>query len=86
MVKIQNFVNGYRQLNCLCKNRWYLQSIAEDAETRFDTSNFEEDIPLPRRKNKQVTGLMKDELGGEIMKKFVGLREKTLFNRQQEWS
>ena len=57
------------------------KDIAEDAKTKFDTSNFEEDIPLPRRKNKQVTGLMKDELGGEIMKKIVGLRAKILFNR-----
>ena len=39
------------------------KDIAEDAKTRFDTSNFEEDIPLPRGKNKQVIGLMKDELG-----------------------
>ena len=60
------------------------KDIAEDAKTRFDTSNFEEDIPLPRGKNRQVIGLMKDELGGEIMKKIVRLRAKILFNRQQE--
>ena len=28
-------------------------------------------------KNKQVIGLVKDELGGQIMKKLVGLRAKT---------
>ena len=47
------------------------KDIAEDIETRFGTSNFEIDRPLPKEKNKKVIGLMKDELGGQIMKKFV---------------
>ena len=49
------------------------EDIEEDVETRFDTSNFELDRPLPKGKNEKVNGLMKDELGGKIMKKFVGL-------------
>ena len=53
------------------------KDISEDVETRFDTSNSEVDRPLPRGKNKKVIGPMKDELGGEIMKKFVGLKAKT---------
>ena len=53
------------------------KDIAEDVETRFDTSNFEIERPLPTGKNKKVIGLMKDELGGQIMKEFVGLRAKT---------
>ena len=35
--------------------------IAEDVETRFDTSNFELDRPLPKGKNKKIIGLIKDE-------------------------
>ena len=52
------------------------KEIAEDVETRFDTSNYELDRPLPKVKKKKI-GLMKDELGGKIMKQFLGLRAKT---------
>ena len=44
------------------------KDIAEDVETRFDTLNFQLDRPLPTGKNKKVIGLMKDELGGQIIK------------------
>ena len=53
------------------------KDIAEDVETRFDSSNYELDRPLPKGKNKKILGLKKDELGGKIMTKFVGLRAKT---------
>ena len=46
--------------------------IAEDFETSFDTSNYELDRSLPKGKNKKVIGLIKDELGGKVMIKFVG--------------
>ena len=52
------------------------KDIAEDVETRFDTSNYELDRPLPKGKNKKVIGLMKDELGEQIMKELFGLRVK----------
>ena len=52
------------------------KDIAEDVETRFDTSNYELDRPLPKRKNKKIIGLMKDELSGKIMTEFVRLRAK----------
>ena len=51
--------------------------IATDVATIFDTLNYELDKPLPKRKNKTVIGLMKDELGGKIMIKFTALRPKT---------
>ena len=38
------------------------KDIAEDVETRPDTLNFELDRPLSKGKNKEVIGLMKDEL------------------------
>ena len=53
------------------------KDIAEDLEKRFDTSNFEIDRSLPIGKNNKVIRLMKNELGGQIMKKVVGLRPKT---------
>ena len=53
------------------------KDIAEDDEIRFDTSDYELDKPLPKGKNKKVIITMRDELGGQIMKEFVGLRNKT---------
>ena len=47
------------------------KNIAEDVETRFDTSNYELDRPLPKGKNKIAIGLMKGKLVEKIMKKFV---------------
>ena len=53
------------------------KDIAEDVETKFHTSNFEMDRWLPKGKNERVIGIMKDELSGQIMKEFFGLRAKT---------
>ena len=53
------------------------KDIGEDVETRFDTSNYKPDRPLPKEKNKKVIRLMKDELGGKTMTKFFRLRAKT---------
>ena len=64
--------------NCVCymdtnssivyiKTNGIYKDIAEDVETRFDTSKYELDRPLPKGKNKKGIGLMKDELGGKIV-------------------
>ena len=53
------------------------KDIAENIETRFDTSNFKLGRPFPKEKNKKVIGLMKDKLSGKIMIKSVVLRAKT---------
>ena len=52
----------------------FYKDIAEDVPARFDTSGYLPGRPLPIGLNKKVIGLMKDELGGEIMEEFVTLR------------
>ena len=66
----------------------FYKDIAEDVKYRFDTSGYNPDgyavpgavqrshRPLPVGLNKKVIGLMKDELGGEIMTEFITLRPK----------
>ena len=66
----------------------FYKDIAEDVKDRFDTSGYNPDgycvpgtaershRPLPVGLNKKVIGLMKDELGEEIMTEFVTLRPK----------
>ena len=53
------------------------KDIAEDIETRFDTSNYELNRPLPKVKIKNAIELMKDELGGKITIKLVGPKAKS---------
>ena len=53
----------------------FYKDVAGDVETRFDTSGYC-DRPLPIGKNKRVIGLMKDELGGEVIKEFISLHPK----------
>ena len=59
------------------KTNDFYKDISNDVDNRFDTSDYEVKRPLPRGKNKKVIGLMKDELGGEIITEFVTLRPKT---------
>ena len=62
----------------------FYKEITEDVEARFDTSGYVPDRPLPTGKNKKVISLMKDELGGKIMKEFVSLRPKMYSYRVEE--
>ena len=59
------------------KTEDFYEDIANDVEEWFDTSNYDDNGLLPTGKNKKVIGLFKDELGGKIMKEFVGLKVKT---------
>ena len=56
----------------------FYEDISDDINSRFDTSSYRDDgsRPLPAGLNKKVIGLMKDELGGNIMREFVALRPK----------
>ena len=47
------------------------KNILKDVERRFDSLNYELNRPLPKGKNNKVIDIMKDELGGKIMKEFV---------------
>ena len=54
----------------------FYKDIADGVESRFNTSGYVPDRPSPVGKNKKIIELMKDELGGGIMKEFVTLRPK----------
>ena len=59
--------HGYRQFYSLHKTEDIYRDIAEDGEARFDTSNYEIEIPFSKEKWEKVIKLMKDELGRRIM-------------------
>ena len=70
-------LHGYDTFIMNIKTNHFYKDIANDVENRFDTSNYEVNRPLPTEKNKKITGLMKDELGGKIIMEFATLRPKT---------
>ena len=59
---------------------WIQQDIYVDipntVETKFDTSDYELERPLSKDKNKKVNGLMKNEIGRNVMTEFAALRPK----------
>ena len=64
----------------------FYADIVDDVQMRFDTSGYIPDRPLPVGLNKNVLGLMKDELGGKIMAEFVALRPKLYSDRKPDGS
>ncbi len=70
------------------------KDISDDVNEWFDTSNYDKGHPseIPTGINKKVVGMMKDECGGNHIRKFVGLRSKLyayeadrLKNDNEEW-
>ena len=59
------------------KTNDFYKDVSSDVGNKFDTSIYEVNRPLPMGKNKKVIGLMKDELGGEIITEVITLRPKT---------
>jgi len=56
----------------------FFKDMSADDQEIFDTSNFSPNHPsgIPTGINKKVSGMFKDEAGGEIIEEFVGLRAK----------
>ena len=57
-----------------------------DVKHRFDTSDYSPNHPsgIPSGLNKKVLGMFKDEVGGKVIDKFVGLRPKLYSYRMFE--
>ena len=64
----------YRLFYCIHKEYNIHKDIAEDIETTYDTSDYEKDRLLPKGESKNLIWLRKDELGRQVLTKFVGLR------------
>ena len=64
------------------KTKDFYSDPADNVPTKFDTSGYNPDCPLPIGLKKKVIELIKDELGGKIMTKFVALRPKLYSYRE----
>ena len=66
-------LHGYSSFIVYIKIEDIYGDIAIGVEIRFDTSKYKLERPLPKRKNKKVVRLMKNELGGKIMTEFAAV-------------
>ena len=48
----------------------FTKTLQKMLKKKIDTSSYEIDKPLPKGKNEKVIRLIKDQLGGKIMKEF----------------
>ena len=74
---MQSFVYGYSFIVHV-KTEDIYKDIVEDVVTKFKISNFELHWPLPKGKNRKVTGLMKDELGGKNLERICWIKTKNM--------
>ena len=72
-------LHGCWRLCIHIKTEDFYKGIIDDIEKWFDTSNYSKDDNrlFPIGWNEKQKQAFKDELGGKIMKEFVGLRAKT---------
>ena len=61
----------------ISKTEDFYKYNADYVEKRFNTSNYIVNRPFPFGKNKNVIGIMKEELEGKIMTELVAVRPKT---------
>ena len=54
------------------------KEIAKNVERKFDISNCKLERLLQKGNKKKAIGFIKDKLGWKIMKKIVGLRQKSM--------
>ena len=81
----QNYVTWTETvLYPIYKQKTFTQKFFKKIKTRFDTSYFESEKSLPKRKYKKTVGPMKNELNGKIMRKFAALRPCSYLTEDKE--
>ena len=75
---MQNYVIWIQiALSLILKLKMFARTLQMILKKRFHISKYGISRPLPKGKDKKVIGLMKDELGENIITEFVARRSKT---------